>query len=169
MSETKKTIVQGLSLLEMLVVIGLFSIITIMASRAILLTLRGSRKSDAIARVRENLDYSLAVIERNLRNAESIVECPNTNPNLISYIDQEGATVTFSCAQDSGIGYVASSSARLTSDEVNVSSCSFTCDPGSGTSVPPSVTIDLKATDVNTSGVEGAEVTVSTKIFLRSY
>lgn len=152
---------KGISLLEILVVITVFSILAILATMAILLTLRGARKSEALIRVRSNVDYSLAVMERNIRNAESFINC-GSETDAISYLDEDGSLSSFSCEDD----YIASGSARLTSEEVEIFSCSFTCDDSTS---PPSVEMSIGARDANATGIEGAQMTTSTKIFLRTY
>ena len=156
---------KGVSLLEILVVMTVFSVLAILATRGVLLTLRGSRKSDSLGRVRENLDYSLSVMERQLRNADDVTCVSSTN---INYETKAGTTASFSCESVGTSGYVASSSARLTNEEVNISTCSFTCDQGSA-GVPPSVSISLTGEDVDLQGVEAAEVTTTTTIYLRTY
>jgi Tfp pilus assembly protein PilW len=152
---------KGISLLEILVVITVFSILAILATMAILLTLRGTRKSEALVRVRSNVDYSLAIIERNIRNAESFINC-GSETNAISYLNENGISSSFTCGAD----YIASGSARLTSEEVEVVSCSFICDDSTS---PPSVEISIGARDASATGIEGVQMTTSTKIFLRTY
>ena len=158
---------KGVSLLEILVVITIFTALALISARGIFLTLRGSRKSSALSTVRENLNFSMAIMERQLRNAESVI-CPL--PTQVSYEDKNGESADFSCEDigESSDGYVSSSSARLTSSEVDITSCAFVCGPGTA-SVPPSVTISMTAQDAKATGVEGAEVTLNTKIFLRTY
>jgi Tfp pilus assembly protein FimT len=160
--------IYGISLLEILVVITVFSILAVLATRAVFLTLRGSRKSESTIKVRENIDYSLAVIERNIRNAESIEECPNTDTSIISYLDDNGISTSFSCASDADGGYIASASGRLTSSEVDVTTCSFVCED-SDTGAPPVITISIEAQETGVGTLESGKVTVSTKIFLRTY
>lgn len=159
---------KGVSLIEMLIVVAIFAVLGILISRVILTTLRGSNKSNSLIRVRENLDYSLAVMERQIRNADGVTTCPNPDPLRIDYRDERGVATFFSCANVGTAGYVASGSARLTSSEIGITSCSFACTPASGR-VPPSVTINLVGEDPNSRGVEGARVTVTTSIFLRTY
>jgi hypothetical protein len=73
-------------------------------------------------------------------------------------------------APDAGTaGYIASDSARLTSDEVAVTACAFMCTQGTSLT-PPQITVDISAVDVKEEGAkEGGSVTVSTKINLRTY
>lgn len=154
----------GISLIEILIVIGIFAVLGILSTRAVLLSLQGSKKGDSQIKVRENLDYAISIIERNLRNAGSITSCASSS---VSYRDSWGVSSSFSC----GGSYVASGSAnlRLTSDEIKIIACSFTCTAGSG-STPPKVAIDIQAVDAASQGSkEGATVSISTEINLRTY
>lgn len=156
---------KGVSLLEILVVMTIFSVLAILATRGVLLTLRGSRKSDSLGRVRENVDFALSVMEREFRNADDVT-C--TSSTLVTYETKESVSATFSCENLSADGYVASSSARLTNEEVDISSCSFTCSAGNS-GVPPSVSISITGEDANLEAEEEAKVTTSTTIYLRTY
>ena len=164
---------RGFSIIELLVVVAIFAIVALMATQALIHSLRGAKKSESLARVRSDLDFALAVIERNLHNATDInPPCMGAATDTVSYTDGFGSTTSFSCDDIDGsgglIGYIASASARLTSDEVDVTSCSFVCTPGD-VGVPPSVTVSVIAEDPNAIGAEGAQVTTDTKILLRIY
>jgi len=158
---------KGLSLLEILVSMSIFTILAIIATQSVILTFRGSRKSESITQVRENIDYSMSVIERNLRNAESITECPLPNNQIVNYIDDAGNSASFSC--DLAQGYIASNSARLTSKDVNVTSCIFSCELGNA-ATPDSILIKLTGVKANAEGAdETSTVSRSSRIILRSY
>lgn len=160
---------KGFSLIEILVVISIFAFLGILVTRSVILTIAGSKKSESTVKVRENLDYTLQVIDRQLRNASSIVECPNPDPKEIDYIDQNGNQTLFRCAKDvNGIGLVASGSAQMTSSEVNIKTCSFSCTQDS-TTLPAVVTVFLEGVDVTTGGAQAADVTLSSQISLRNY
>jgi len=160
----------GISLLEILVAVSVFAVLGILITRSVLLTLGGGKKSESLIRVRENVNYSIGVIERQLRNANSIIDCTNADTSRISYTDQSGNSASFSCvdiATSGAVGYIASGSAKLTSDGVDFTDCSFICTLGDGS--PSSVTIDVEAKDALANGVDNAVVTTTSEIFLRNY
>lgn len=158
----------GYSIIELLVVVSIFSVIILISTQAIVLTLRSSRKGESLITVRENVDYAFSVMERHLRSAEDIT-C--TSQKTLTYTDQWGVSGrTFSCIGGDD-GYIASSSSALTSDEVAIN-CDevpiFTCNiPGGG--FPSSVEIDVVGSKTGESAIEGAELTSSTRILLRTY
>ena len=160
----------GFTLVEMLVVISVFSILGILITRSILLTLGGGKKSESLINVRDNLNYSVGVMERLLRNADSIVYCSNANTSQILYKDQNGNATSFSCVNvgaSGKVGYIASGSSQLSDPAVNVTNCSFVCNPG--VTIPSSVTVNLTGQDASASGVQNSSVTIQTQILLRNY
>ncbi len=157
---------KGLSLIEILIVVTIFAILGILTTRAVFLTLQGSKKSESLVKVRENLDYSVGVMERNLRNANSLIDCP-PGGTVVNYADQNGNPASFSCIL--GVdSYVASGSARLTSSVVGITSCSFSCTPATNTN-PASVIINIEAQDTTATGIQNSTVSTSTKVSLRDY
>lgn len=169
-ADMSKILSKGVSLLEILVVVTVFAILGIIVTESIVLTLRGSKKSESQVKVRENLDYAVSVIERQLRNADSVSPCPNSDDTKrIDYKDNEGAAASFSCS-DVGpeSGSIASGSGVLTGSDVVITSCSFECKkalPGG----QPSVEINITAKEAGTSGAETSQVSYSTQVFLRTY
>ena len=160
----KKT--SGVTLIELLVVIAIFSILAVVSARGVLLTLRGSKKSESVTKVRENLDFSFAVMERQIRNAET-ASC-RLDTTRVDYTDYLAGATFFSCESIGSDGYISSASARLTNEDIEITACEFTCSIATG-GAPPSVSISATAQEKNVVGIEGAEITLSTKIFLRSY
>lgn len=156
----------GFSLLEMLVVLAVFSLLAIVSTSALLLAIRGAKKSDATARVRENVDFAVATMERQIRNASSIESCAS---DKIVFDDPDFASTFFSCVN---IGmddaYVASGSARLSAQEVIVTECSFSCLTDSSGNINE-VDIFLSAIDRNSQGAESSGFKTNTKVILRTY
>lgn len=162
---TKKYI-KGLSLVEILIVITIFAVIGLLATRSVFLTIRGAKKSDSLVRVRENVNYSLSVIERQLRNSESVT-CPNPSTDTLNYISLEGTATSFSCVTSGVDKYIASGSGRLTSSDISVTNCYFSCTVGVNT--PPSVKVTVEAVDTESTNAEKGSVSIQTEIVVRNY
>lgn len=162
--------IRGFSLIEIMVVITIFAVLGIIVTSSVILTLAGAKKSESLIRVRDNLNYSLSVIERNIRNANSVPDCSDTGSNIISYLDQNGALASFSCITNGTDSYFASGSSRLTSNSIKIVDCSsvFKCTP-SAANTPPLVEINVTVRDASSSGVQSSEVTAQTQIYLRNY
>lgn len=150
---------KGYSLIELLVVLAVFSVIAVLATQTTFLSLRGSRKSQAQIRVRENVDYAINIIERHLYNAKSIdCKAVQSDPTTINYIDRANIPGSFSCKIDdpNREGFIASESARLTSEEVYISSCTFSCEDVPGLVFAQEVRLEIAAEDKSQVGVEGS-------------
>ena len=158
---------KGFSLIEILVVISIFAVVGILSTRAVLLTMRGSKKSDSQVRVRENVNYALSIIERQIRNSESVT-CPNPNPLILNYVSPEGTTASFSCITAGTDKYIASGSARLTSTDIVISTCTFSCTQ-SDLNNPPVIKVSIVAEDATATGVEKGSITAETEIVTRNF
>jgi len=158
---------KGFSLIEMLVVVFIFSILGVVSTQIMALSLRGSKKVESVVDVRAEVEYSLSTMERLLRNAKKVSSCTS---NKIDYIDEWGKSAFLEC-NISG-KYIASNSAsvRITSDRVKID-CSnvFYCPPPQE-GVPQSILITLKGQNSTLgTGSEGSEVIVKTQFQLRVY
>jgi len=153
----------GYSLMEVMIAIGVFALLAVLVTQALVVSLKSVRKSDAQNRVRANLDSAVSVMERQLRNANSIDTC--TGGLGITYRDTKNNLTSFTCNLSNH--YIASGSARLTSTDVNITTCSITCTQTSG--IPDSVDISLTGIDSKTTGGESSSVSVQTKVMLRNY
>lgn len=159
---------KGISLVETLIVVMVFSIIGVLTTNAVFLTLRGTQKSQSTLKIREKINYVISIIQRQLRGAKEISECPNSDPYIIEYVDEYENLSSFSCKNMTGIGYIASGSARIVSNDIDITSCSFSCEESSSAG-PPSVTINISAEDNSISGVTKGKATFTTKVVLRNY
>ena len=162
-SITSNKSITGFSLIEILVVVAIFAVLGVLSTRSIFLTVRSSKKSDSLVRVRESVNYSLAILERQIRNAQS-VDCAGSSSTNLVYTALEGEATFFSCAGT----YIASGSARLTSTDVTITNCSFTCNQ-TDSNTPPSVKLVISAEDAISTSVEKGQVSVQTEIVARNY
>lgn len=162
----------GFSLIEMLVVITVFSILAILATQSLATSLRGTRKSESIGHIRENIEYAMTIMERSLRTASEL-DCTAPSANEIVYKTPTNIEASFECVGNN----IASSSGGITrllinDSDVNVMNCGtdtrFTCVSGTG-GKPDSVVIKVTAQEKNNTGDEAAIYTSETRILLRNY
>lgn len=162
----KNNIFKGFSLIEILIVTSIFSVVGILSTRAILLTMRGAKKSDSLVRVRENVNYALSIIERQVRNSESVTCTASTT--VLSYVSLEGTSTTFSCVTNGIDKYIASGSARITSSDISITSCSFRCTQADANK-PSIIRVSVVAEDLTTTSLEKGSITAETEIVTRNY
>lgn len=156
----------GYSLIELLVVITIFSFLVIISTQTLLLSLRGTRRSEATVKVKENLEYAVAIMERQFHSAGDVNPCPNPDTTRVDYTNQDGIGTFFSCEDLGADGFITSGPARLTSEDVSVTDCELTCGLQDG--ITPYVQIKITAEDKNpTPGVTRAKATSQTQIQLR--
>lgn len=157
---------RGVSLVELMFVVAIFVVVSLLVNQVLFATFRGSSKSAVGTNVKQNANHAVSVIDRALHSAASIISCNN---NIVTYLNSEGVTSSFSCVSVGDSGYVASGSARLTSPDVTVSSCSITCQ-GEGGSLSV-VVIDMTLRQAGSAGLrveEKGSFSVKTRVLLRN-
>lgn len=154
------------SLIEMLVVIAVFSILAVIVTQTMANSLRGSNKSESLGKARENVEYAMNVIERNLRNASNLDCTPDADnyPKLL-YSSIDGRS--YFKINTTG-GYIAwgNDTSRITNTDVVVSG-TFTCSSNDPT-VPDSVEINISARASGDADPLGSTYTSQTTIVLRN-
>jgi len=163
-----KSYKMGFTIIEMLVVLVIFSVVGILTARSVAVSFRNSRKSESMSKVRENIEDAMNVMERCLRNAGGI-NC--VSGSRIEYEDEYGGLSFFECTgdpEDPGGTYIASQSAtsRLTNKTIDVDcTAMFSCN---NVAIPPWVDIKINAM-ADTEGVEGFIISSQTRVSLRTY
>jgi len=130
--EERKT-QRGFTLIEILVVVGILAIIAVISSNMFFTVFKSSGKTKVLTKVKENGDYALSVMERLIRDSQEVVintdnKICESGMNYLKFKRTDGSTIEFGCLEEgTANGRIASNSARLTSSEVKVDSCSFDC------------------------------------------
>lgn len=167
-----KSKIKGFSLIELLVVIALFSIIGVIVAQSSITTFRGAKKTDSDAKLRENIDYAMSIMERHLRSAVSVTCVSSTQVDFIDQNNNLGRFLLNTAGTDT---YIASYSAlpapatqRITSQELTISNLIFTCPVSASPNVAPVVDVGITALDRNAQGTDRSQITTSAKIILRT-
>jgi prepilin-type N-terminal cleavage/methylation domain-containing protein len=173
----------GFTLIEMLVVVGLFALLLVGMTNMMFATLRGGGKATALAQLREEGDAAITKIERTVRfafvttgspvcsggNTLAVIIPDSTNPvagtrRTITYT-RVGTVAPFRLQEAQVIGAAPVSNSFITSGRVNISSFSTTCIPGDE-NVPPKVKVLIVMNNANDTSVSD---TFQTTITLRNY
>jgi prepilin-type N-terminal cleavage/methylation domain-containing protein len=161
---------KGYTLMEILLVVVIFSLLGVIVTQVVASTLRGSGKSENTVVVRENVSYAIGVMERNIRNAEEIQTCTGSR---LDYINVDVEEVFYECQLDGVINRIFSSELNgyLTNDEISIDNCSgvFNCPPGNPINY---VDIKITAVDAQSAGSENAltaQHNESIRVRLRNY
>lgn len=162
----------GFSLIEILVVMSIFVVIAVIANQVFFSTLRGGSKSEATTLVKQEGNYALSVIERGLQGSQSITTAcssPAVSVSRIDYLDNTGTASSFSCESSPTPPYIASGSARLTTDRVTIvtNSCKFYCFKESGVATV-SAQFTLKRYGTGLTAREQTQLDFKTRILLRN-
>lgn len=154
---------QGFSLIEILVVVGIFAVLAVVATQATILSLGGAKKSENVIAVRENLEFAASVVERRVRNAKSM-NC--VGATVLNYVGQDNKNYSFTCASD----YLEADGGRVTSDEIILTSCSFSCTDGDELKgIPPKVSVNFLGVSAVGADKEVSSASISTTVVLRTY
>lgn len=157
---------KGFSLIEIMIVISIFALLGVLVTQSLALSIRGSKKSEASAIVRSNLASAASTMERQLRNANSIKECPVGNKKVI-YENDLGVESYYECSN----GNIYSGSNDITlidTVSVDLTTCDIICNMADVYTLD-SIQLVLVGEDKNTQGPESAEVSFETKVLLRNY
>jgi len=110
--------VEGFTLLELLVVAGIFSGIALVIAQVFFSTIRTNAKTETFQSVKQNGDQTLEIMSRFIQNAQSVTaaSCPESGatPVLSSSItlsNFDGGQTTFLCVAPGGYPRIASESA----------------------------------------------------------
>lgn len=152
---------KGFSLIEIIVVVSIFIIVSLVAFSFLSIVLVQNSKISLVKEVRQNGNYALMVLERLISSAKEI-DCPDNQS--VSITDINDSSTVIACTE----GRVASSSAYLTSSEVSVSGCLFTCLVSEG--LPSSLEVQFTISQLGVAGrsSESESQTFRTKLVLRN-
>ena len=152
----------GFTLIELLVSLTVFAVLSLFVTQSFLSILQARSKADVAATVRQEAHFALLVVERHLRGA---VSATCTTPTEVSWVNADGNSSSFSCVNPGlASSHLASGSARLTSDNVSISRCEFSCPAPSQVNI--SFTITQRATTQDPR--QKSELSVSSQVILRN-
>jgi len=140
----------GYTLIELIVAVGLFAIIMVLASGAYLVMIGVNRQTQAITTGIDNLAFVLESMTRSIRTGSNY---NHAGTSTFWFVDQYGCSITYGTLDgrivqtESGAGCPTLSNAPLTAPSVNISSLAFNVSGGgAGDAYQPYVTIRVSGT-----------------------
>ncbi len=135
----------GSSLVELVVTIGLVSLLALALSAIMLTTITSSNRVRRVMQIKQAGNQTLSQIQTIIRNASGVSACDNTN-NTFTTINPDGATTTIALessriASNSGI--------YVTPDNLSVGSFDITCD---SETIPRLIKLNFTLTQLTSSG-----------------
>lgn len=164
----KFEIAYGFTLIEVIVVIGVFVILSTIILSILVTIIRGSKKSDSVVSVRQDGEHAMDQIVRVLRFAKSLdpaTTCDGaTQLNNITITAVDLSQNTFTCPATSANPIKMNNTTNLTNSNISqvvvtpVNSCYFVCTQNTGR--PPTIRINFNLSKVNSNGVLEGNTTI---------
>lgn len=137
-----RTSERGFTLLELLVTMGVFAVVGVTVVTILVTTLREVNKTNVIASVRQNGDYALTTMSRNIREAASLQNPPPpcgvpSAPSSDTYIQAmagDASTIKYQCTSNSITDV--NGADIVDKNAVIVSGCNFYCSQDSPSQSP---------------------------------
>ncbi len=169
---------KGFTLIEIIVAVGLFTVVMTLASGAYLIMISANRQAQSVATGINNLSFALETMTRNIRTGTDYgcptggIDCPGGGDSF-QFRNENGILVTYSRSSLlSAIQEVKGAAVRtLTDPSVNISSLMFyvsgTATRASGEYWQPRVTIIVSGTVSSGSGRPPESFTIETGATMR--
>lgn len=139
---------KGFTLVELIVAIGLFSVVMTLSAGAYLIMINANRNAQAITTGINNLSFALDSMSRNIRTGTNY-QCPS--PSTFKFKDQASVVTEYSLtANKIQVKYDTAAPVDLTDSAVNVSVLAFDClgvaPESTGDKVQAHVTVRISGT-----------------------
>ncbi len=158
---------KGYTLIELVIVVGLVSILAIGISSAVLINATTAIRTKNTTHLRNVGDYSLSQLKQIIRSSRTISLC-DSNTNTISLINQDGDTTSISIELDNDINRIASNSGiYLTPKETSITNFTITCLPTDINPTIVKISFDTQLATISTTK-ESPTIHFTTSITPRS-
>jgi len=152
---------KGFTVIETLVIIFVFVMVSIMSFAFLLTTLIGNSKIETMKEARQNGSFALTAIERLIVSSKDVV-CNSAQSLTITMLD--GTSTDVSCTAER----IASGGGYLTSDKVRVLNCNFICNKVAGIPETVGIGYSVSQKEVTAKTSETANVSFSSKVIVRN-
>lgn len=158
---------KGFSLIELIVVIGLLSLLLLAISSTMLMSIVSSNRIRTVSAVKTAGNYALGQIQSMVRSAKSVTSC-NSTTSTITIVNPDGGSTTLTTFNAGTYTRIASNSAYMTPTNINTTSFSLGCEPSDTEPTQVNVSFDLQNKITTLRTVENPMLHFETSINLRN-
>ena len=164
----------GFTLIELVVAIGLFSLLISIAIGGFIQALRSERQTVALLSANSNVSLILEQMAREIRTARNFTTTSGSPSSDLSFTNANGEAVTYclnsaTTAIERVVSGACGSGERLTSRNVAVRSLDFiTSGITAGDLYPPRITIRIALSSTGEAGVQNSIVNLQTTVSARN-
>ncbi len=158
---------RGFSLIELTVVIGLISLLTLAITSALLMSVVSSNRIRTATKIKQAGNFALDQMQGLIRNARNLDTCDSAGGS-ITVNNPDGGTTTLTQESDGNYTRVASNSGiYLTPSNLEVTNFTLACTPSDSTPSLITITFDLHDPQ-NLSSRESPTLHFETAVNLRN-
>lgn len=159
---------KGFSLIELIIVVGLLSLLMLAISSTMLMSVMSSTRIRTATKVKQAGNYALDQMQTIIRNAKSVTSC-NTTTGTIVVVGVDGGTTSLNPIVVGTETRIASNSGiYLTPDNLLVSNFKLTCLPSDTEPKLLKISFDLKDDLVTRRASESPTLHFETSVSLRN-
>lgn len=172
------SIYRGFTLLEVMIAIGVMAIISVTIAQVFIATTKSNTKTELMKDIKQNGDYALGFITRDLQNAISVSSVCTAYPaptssstmNALSYVTADGVNAILSCDIGSGQLYrITSTSEPLTTSNLTIdATCGFRCVTYADDPTKVTIQFTLKQRNTSSDVRDAAQASFTSTVSLRN-
>ena len=159
---------RGTSIIELVVVIGLISLLSLAMSAIMLTTIVSSNRVRRLTQIKQAGDIALNQVQTLIRNSRQINFCDSDN-NILTTKNPDGGTTDILVEEDLGASRLASNSGvYMTPNNLTIANFDITCEPNDTEPLLIKMSFDMTQTNSSGNTRENASIHFETTTGIRN-
>lgn len=159
---------KGTSIIELVVVIGLISLLALAMSAIMLTTIVSSNRVRRLTQIKQSGDIALNQIQTLIRNSRHVESC-DTDTDVLTTVNPDGGTTDIMVEDDGTANRIASNSGiYMTPNSLEVAGFSITCEPDEANPVLFKISFDMAHTISSGNERENPNLHFETTVGIRN-
>lgn len=159
---------KGTSIIELVVVIGLISLLALAMSAIMLTTIVSSNRVRRLTQIKQSGDIALNQIQTLIRNSRHVESC-DTDTDVLTTVNPDGGTTEIMVEDDGTANRIASNSGiYMTPNSLEVAGFSITCEPNETNPVLFKISFDMAHTISSGNERENPNLHFETTVGIRN-